>query len=327
MGKLEYAYSWLIAILALLVSINVGSILTFFLFLTISSTLIISLIYPLIIRKYIEIERFSIQSTNIYKGQSFKVKIYIKNNSSLPIILLKIKTNDKHLEQKESTIFYIESKKIKEHTLELKATKRGFIDNLEILININLFFDLLPSIKKNINTSFYIYPNFSAINYTNILPSQDTNLGLMYKLTEEGEFFAIRDYQFDDIKKISWKHWAKTGKLVVKQKAQYTTPKLFFIIFNLSTEESKDEELVEKINTFFKYLLSQNIEIYATTLEKQDEYQHITNLKNSLVFLSQLEFLKNKEILSNIKKINENNTFFIFNKDLNLNLDIPKISF
>ncbi|MCS7123233.1 MAG: DUF58 domain-containing protein [Candidatus Aenigmarchaeota archaeon] len=283
-----------------------------------SSTLLITYIYPLIITPHIEIEKISIKPLQIYKGQKIILKIFLKNNSIIPLIIAKIKVNNQHFAQDiPKSIFYTKPKSLKELEIEIKAIKRGFIEKIDIDINVSLFFEIIPPIKKQIETAIYIYPNFSTINYQSVTnTSPENNIGLMYKLTEEGEFFSIREYQLDDIKKISWKHWAKIGKLVVKQKAQFTNPKLYFLINNISTNEENDEEFIEKVNTFLKYIISNNIEINISTLEKINEFQKITDLKNSLVFLSKITFLKT---LPEIEKENLNNKIVLTDQNRILN--------
>lgn len=295
-------------------------------FTLITSTLAICYIYPLIISSYIEIEKFSIKPTQIYRGQKIIINVTIKNNSILPLLFAKIKINSNHLYQEfPETIFYIKPKQTRELQIELKAKKRGFIQKLQFQLNINLFFEILNPLKKDMETSIYIYPNFAPINYQSLISlSPQNEIWKVYKLAEEGEFFAIREYQMDDVKKISWKHWAKTGKLVVKQKAQFSHPKLYIVINNISAGEEKDEEFVEKINTFLKYTISNNIEVNISSLEKVPEFQKIVDIKNSLVFLSQINFIPS---LNPKEELSKTDIFLLTDKNrLSPNLPLPKIN-
>lgn len=319
MKRFEYYITIALTFFSLFISINIGSPLTFIIFLILLITTIISSTYPLIAKKYIHVDKIKISPNQIYKNQQIKINLSITNKSIIPIFLIKVKLSSELIEQStDKNILYLKPQNSQTIEILAKAIKRGYIEKIHILLQINLFFEIFPPIQKTINTSIYIYPNFAPINFQKIITTTQENLSLMYKLTDEGDFFSIREYQTDDVKKIAWKQWAKTGKLVVKQNAKYSTPKLKLIINNLHTEENENEIFIEKINSFIKYLIANHTEIYLTTIEKIDEFQKIVDLKNSLTFLAKVKFLKsipqinlpNSEniiIISNQKQLLETN--------------------
>ncbi len=147
---------------------------------------------------------------------------------------------------------------------------------------------------------------------------------IFYRLTEEGEFFSIRPYYLDDVKKIAWKHWAKTSKLVVKQKATYETNYTLFIINNYNLTE----EFVEKINSLFKYLISNEIKFKVMDLKsfienEEIDFIEINNLKKALVYLAKIDtFHKfNFNILKD--KLNKSENYILIS-DKNNSLKIEK---
>ncbi len=156
----------------------------------------------------------------------------------------------------------------------------------------------------NIPFEFYIYPNYANINYYDIIINNiSTVSSVFYKLTEEGEFFAIRPYYLDDVKKIAWKHWAKTGKLVVKQKATYETNYTFFIINNYKLAE----EFVEKINSLFKYFLINEIKFkvidFKSFMENENtDFIEISTLKKALNYLAKIESFDKHDFNLNLLK-------------------------
>jgi len=311
-GKKEYFYSWLIAILTILISINTGSPLAFFVFIILLFSLSISLLYPLITSKHIQVKRIYIKPNQVYKNQNLKAYITIKNEFFLPVLFLRITIdNPEILESKEALILYLKPYGEIETEIDLKAKKRGYIEAIKIAIQLSLIFRLFRPLKIEKQVSLYIYPNFAIIDYQNILKiSPESSISSYYKLSEEGEFFSLRDYYFDDIKKIAWKQWAKTGRLVVKQKAQFIIPHINIIINNITTTPEQDEEFIEKVNTLLKNIILSNNEIRITTLDKLDSFKKINNLQSSLVYLSELNFISYvvKSISINIDNFQ---TFFI----------------
>lgn len=320
MGKKEYFYTWLISLLTLVISVNTGSPLAFFLFVIISTTLILSFLYPLITYNYVKIKKIHIKPNKIYKNQKATIYIRIKNQSLLPILFAKISISSEFfLPIKEQII--INLKPLQEIDIELQvlAIQRGHIKKLIIIIQQILLFKILKPLKVEVETSVYIYPNFGTIPNTiisRIVPEE--NLSSYYKLSEEGEFFSIRDYQLDDIKKIAWKQWAKTGRLVVKQKAQFIKQNINIIINNLQTTKEQDEEFIEKLNTLLKNIILSNTEIILSTLDKIDSPKKINKLHSSLTYLSELVFIKQTNNIKNLdKKLNIENskTFIVSHKD------------
>lgn len=312
MGKLEFFYTFLISLIALAISINIGSPLTFFIFILILIVLILSFIYPKFIS--LSIDKLYLTPLQVYKNQHISASIKIKNLSFIPVIYAKVRIIAENIFQEDcENILFLKPYSSQEIKVKLKAVKRGYVEKIKIFINPSLFFEITPPITKEINTSFYIYPNFANIKFHDIVKiNPENNISSFYKLTEEGEFFSIRDYNMDDVKKIAWKQWAKTGKPVVKQRFQYSHPKLFFVINNFFIDENNNEEFVEKINTFFKYLISNNIEINVSTLENIKNFKKISDLRNSLVFLSTLNFITTTV---NINPEEMNNIIFIVNKN------------
>ncbi|MEN3014962.1 MAG: DUF58 domain-containing protein [bacterium] len=322
MGHREYIISAFLSSLCLLISINIGSPLTLLLSIIMFCILLISLIYPLATTNKISIDKYQLTPKQIYKGQKINLKINISNQSIFPILFANIEVvNNLIQQQNKVNLFYIKPKKSKEVSIDLIGIKRGFSENIEIAVQCYLFFKLIsPKIIK-IKANLYIYPNFSQINYHKLInTAPEQNISLMYKISQEGDFFAVREYvSTDDIKKILWKQWAKVGKPVVKEKAEFISPKFFFLINNISVDEQEDEEFVEKINSFLKYLLSQNIEINLLTITNTDQAVKINDLKSSLVFLAKLDFIKH--LPQNLKnKLNElsQNIIIISSKYLTL---------
>ncbi|MFN3996026.1 MAG: DUF58 domain-containing protein, partial [bacterium] len=264
----------------------------------------------------IKIEKFHIYPLQIYKNQTITLSLTIKNTSKIPLISVKLNAFGENIYQENiNNIFFLLPSSSKEVKIELKAIKRGFIEKMKIHINASLFFQISPPVEKEIETYIYIYPNFAKINIQDVIKiDPENNLSLFYKLTEEGEFFSIREYNLDDIKKTAWKQWAKTGKPVVKQKFQYSNPKIFFLIYNIYLNESENEEFVERINSLFKYYLSNNIEINVSTLEDPNNFKKISDIKASLVFLSTLNFTHQT---SQIPIENQNTPILIVNKNFN----------
>lgn len=313
MGKPEFLYAIIIAFIALAISINIGSPLTFSIFILIILTLTISVLYPRTIS--VKIEKFYIYPLQIYKNQTITLSLMIKNTSRIPLISAKLIIPEENIIQEDiNNIPFIPPNSSKEIKIKIRAIKRGFIERMKIWITTGLFFQISPPIEKEIETNIYIYPNFAKINLQDIIKlNPENNLSFFYKLTEEGEFFSIREYNLDDVKKIAWKQWAKTGKPVVKQKFQYSNPKIFFLIYNIHLEENEDEEFIEKINSLFKYYLSNNVEIHVSTLKNPNNFKRINSLKTSLVFLSTLDFIH-----QSFQPIAENqNLILIVNKNLN----------
>lgn len=191
----------------------------------------------------------------------------------------------------DNIIYYIPPFSRVKRKLKIKGINRGYLNSISIYLFIYFLFEQLDIYKEfNIPFEFYIYPNYANINYYDIIVNNIGNIdSIFYKLSEEGEFFSIRPYYLDDVKKIAWKHWAKTSKLVVKQKATYETKYTFFVINNYRLSE----EFVEKINSFFKYLLANDIKFKVldlkTFIEKEDpEFIEVNNLRKKLIYLSKI---------------------------------------
>jgi hypothetical protein len=204
---------------------------------------------------------------------------------------LKISINNDYLVllNGDNIIYYIPPYSKIEKKLNVKAIKRGYLNNISILLINSFLFEALNISKEfDLPFEFYIYPNYANISYYDVIVNNIGNISsIFYKLSEEGEFFSIRPYYLDDVKKIAWKHWAKTGKLVVKQKAVYETNYTFFIINNYKLTE----EFVEKVNSLFKYLLANEVKFKVIDLEKflkNEEPIDITSLKKSLIYLAKI---------------------------------------
>jgi len=204
---------------------------------------------------------------------------------------LKININNDYLVllSDNNIVYYIPPYSKVQKELNVKAIKRGYLNNISILLINSFLFEQLNIYKEfNLPFEFYIYPNYANISYYDVIVNNIGNISsIFYKLSEEGDFFSIRPYYLDDVKKIAWKHWAKTGKLVVKQKAIYETNYTFFIINNYKLTE----EFVEKINSLFKYLLANEVKFKVIELEKflkNEEPIDINSLKKSLTYLAKI---------------------------------------
>lgn len=204
---------------------------------------------------------------------------------------MKININNDYLVllSDNNIVYYIPPYSKVQKELNVKAIKRGYLNNISILLINSFLFEQLNIYKEfNLPFEFYIYPNYANISYYDVIVNNIGNISsIFYKLSEEGDFFSIRPYYLDDVKKIAWKHWAKTGKLVVKQKAIYETNYTFFIINNYKLTE----EFVEKINSLFKYLLANEVKFKVIELEKflkNEEPIDINSLKKSLTYLAKI---------------------------------------
>lgn len=204
---------------------------------------------------------------------------------------MKININNDYLVllSDNNIVYYIPPYSKVQKELNVKAIKRGYLNNISILLINSFLFEQLNIYKEfNLPFEFYIYPNYANISYYDVIVNNIGNISsIFYKLSEEGDFFSIRPYYLDDVKKIAWKHWAKTGKLVVKQKAIYETNYTFFIINNYKLTE----EFVEKINSLFKYLLANEVKFKVIELEKflkNEEPIDINSLKKSLIYLAKI---------------------------------------
>jgi hypothetical protein len=210
---------------------------------------------------------------------------------------LKININSIYFDliSNDNIIYYIPPFSKVEKKLAIRAIRRGYLNTISIYLFNAFLFEQLEIYKEfNIPFEFYIYPNYANINYYDIIINNIGNIdSIFYKLSEEGEFFSIRPYYLDDVKKIAWKHWAKTSKLVAKQKAIYETKYTFFIINNYRLSE----EFVEKLNSFFKYLLTNDIKFkildLKTFLEKEDNFIEINSLRKKLIYLAKISSFEN----------------------------------
>jgi hypothetical protein len=240
---------------------------------------------------------------------------------------LKININNDYLVllSEDNIIYYIPPYSNVEKELNVKAIKRGYLNNISVLlINSFLFESLNISKEFNLPFEFYIYPNYANISYYDVIVNNIGNISsIFYKLSEEGEFFSIRPYYLDDVKKIAWKHWAKTGKLVVKQKAIYETNYTFFIINNYKLTE----EFVEKINSLFKYLLANEVKFKVIDLEKflkNEESIDITNLKKSLIYLAKIDNFEDNFNYNLLKEKISNLENYILVSDKNSTIKVEK---
>lgn len=240
---------------------------------------------------------------------------------------MKININNDYLVllSEDNIIYYIPPYSNVEKELNVKAIKRGYLNNISVLlINSFLFESLNISKEFNLPFEFYIYPNYANISYYDVIVNNIGNISsIFYKLSEEGEFFSIRPYYLDDVKKIAWKHWAKTGKLVVKQKAIYETNYTFFIINNYKLTE----EFVEKINSLFKYLLANEVKFKVIDLEKflkNEESIDITNLKKSLIYLAKIDNFEDNFNYNLLKEKISNLENYILVSDKNSTIKVEK---
>jgi hypothetical protein len=240
---------------------------------------------------------------------------------------LKININNDYLVllNEDNIIYYIPPYSKVEKELNVKAIKRGYLNNISVLLINSFLFESLNIYKEfNLPFEFYIYPNYTNIGYYDVIVNNIGNISsIFYKLSEEGEFFSIRPYYLDDVKKIAWKHWAKTGKLVVKQKAVYETNYTFFIINNYKLTE----EFVEKINSLFKYLLANEVKFKVIDLEKflkNEELIDITNLKKSLIYLAKIDNFEDNFNYNLLKEKISNLENYILISDRNSSIKIEK---
>jgi hypothetical protein len=240
---------------------------------------------------------------------------------------LKININNDYLVllNEDNIIYYIPPYSKVEKKINVKAIKRGYLNNISVLlINSFLFEPLNISKEFNLPFEFYIYPNYANISYYDVIVNNIGDISsIFYKLSEEGEFFSIRPYYLDDVKKIAWKHWAKTGKLVVKQKAIYETNYTFFIINNYKLTE----EFVEKVNSLFKYLLANEVKFKVIDLEKflkNEESIDISNLKKSLIYLAKIDNFEDNFNYNLLKEKISNLENYILISDRNSSIKIKK---
>ncbi len=85
MKKIDYFYLWIINIVIFVISINSGSLFTYFIFILLTLILILSYFYPKFVLNNLKVINLSSDVSESFKNSEFNLKLSIYNNSIFPV--------------------------------------------------------------------------------------------------------------------------------------------------------------------------------------------------------------------------------------------------
>ncbi|WP_121922449.1 DUF58 domain-containing protein [Hydrogenothermus marinus] len=222
-----------------------------------------------------------------YAGKEFPLKILIKNQKRfLPSILIKV-----HIEDKQVLIPYIKTRTTEEIEILYLFENRGVgkIENIYIcsVFPFN-FFVRCFSFNKKFETIVFPKPEKCSL-YQETKSSKKREKDIGKLKAYEGEIGGLKEYNLGEpIKYIHWKHYAKTGKLFVKE-LYSDTDRPIIIDFDKLKDKNIEKSLscaTYLINSFYKKKIPVGLKIGNKIFKPSLSYGHkISMLKELALYV------------------------------------------
>lgn len=222
-----------------LFAIFTGGEILYYIFFVLTSILLLSIIYILLVRASIKL-KISIKDTSIHVGEKMRYKIKIKNTWLLPLIFITIDDENKSFLPITTNLNPFQKKIIKR---SIECKRRGIYKIGPVKVKLRDPFGIFE-IKKTFNTKHMVivYPNIYDISIK--LPAM-AEIGSVEVKNRQYEDYTnlsnLREYvDGDSLKKVHWRISAKLQKLYVRE-YEYTASNEVFIIWDLYRQHYNDD--------------------------------------------------------------------------------------
>jgi uncharacterized protein (DUF58 family) len=134
-----------------------------------------------------------------------------------------------------------------------------------------------------VDITFYVYPRKLNSNYPLEVETLEIDGEEGRRVKGINDFWALSPYQGEDSKKISWKHYARSGELVVKDGEEQGQ---FRVHFKLVRASSDQEFLLSKLATQMSFCHQTQVPFSFESFDKKiplgDSQKHLTDCLREL---------------------------------------------
>lgn len=214
----------------------------------------------------------------LHAGENGFISFSFKSRSSFGHHFLEIKIKSTFLEASEQTYHF----SMKDHQsstrvdFPVKAIKRGVSELKRIKVETRFPFHLFSAFTYfDLNIRTTIYPEKKAENIHN-------ETALSYEKHDGEDDYTLKSFQpGDSLKRILWKKYAQTGKLITKQmaSAEEQPVMLSFSKENLSSAEKERElsSLCFAIHLFHSQNMNYGLALEKITIHPGNSQQHLSD--------------------------------------------------